>query len=538
MSSQRRIYRSYHLTFGTILLLFAVACYALASPVMAAGPSCTVDPAGGTGVDYMTIQAAVNDPGCVDIFVQPGLYTEHITINRDVNLFGADASTAILDGNQVGRVVEVLNASAVISGVTIQNGRSQNFGGGLLNMGHTTVVGSRFFDNVGAEGGGIANIGSLLIVGSEIVHNTATACYSSATGGGGVYTGDEAHTAVNDTLIARNRACAFGGGFYSIGELDVQSSEVAFNTASTQSAGGIYARGVITVTGSHLHDNQALHLGGGLLFLSDGAIDDRLTLQQSEVLSNTANAGGGVYAFSPGGDGARVVVSENQFWNNTADTEGSAVTFDFRWGGVSDVLIDRNYVARNVRTSALYLSGRRIVCTNNIVAHNDVSGIVVGSLSGPAMFVNNTVWGNLGSGIFVGQDLSESQITNNIVAGNGIYGISSGQPVPAIIANDVWNNGLGNYANMDDQTGLNGNLSVNPLLADPNQNNWRLTVTSPLIDAGSSNSAPPVDFYGNPRPFNARWDIGASEFTIFTPCCYVWLPIAQNPPSVAIAQGK
>ncbi len=71
-----------------------------------------------------------------------------------------------------------------------------------------------------------------------------------------------------------------------------------------------------------------------------------------------------------------------------------------------------------------------------------------------------------------------------------------------------------------DETGLNGNISADPLFVDPLNGNYRLQVNSPAIDAGD-NAAPnlPVaDLDGNPRIFDGDFDgmvvvdMGALEF--------------------------
>lgn len=63
-----------------------------------------------------------------------------------------------------------------------------------------------------------------------------------------------------------------------------------------------------------------------------------------------------------------------------------------------------------------------------------------------------------------------------------------------------------------------GNLSVDPLFVDPGSGNFRLSHTSPLIDAGTSSPAPGTDVLGKGRPIDgdldcvSGTDIGAHEF--------------------------
>jgi hypothetical protein len=59
---------------------------------------CTVNSAG--GANYTTIQAAVNEPTCQTISVAAGTYTETVTINRAVDLRGANYNTNPITGTR------------------------------------------------------------------------------------------------------------------------------------------------------------------------------------------------------------------------------------------------------------------------------------------------------------------------------------------------------------------------------------------------------------------------------------------------------
>ena len=70
---------------------------------------------------YSTIQEAINNAVDGDsIFVKAGTYYEHVVVNKTLSLFGEDVSTTIIDGNETGRVIDVVSDNVNITGFTVQ----------------------------------------------------------------------------------------------------------------------------------------------------------------------------------------------------------------------------------------------------------------------------------------------------------------------------------------------------------------------------------------------------------------------------------
>ena len=159
--------------------------------------------------------------------------------------------------------------------------------------------------------------------------------------------------------------------------------------------------------------------------------------------------------------------------------------------------------------------------------------------------VNNTLVGT--GGIFEQGGESNLEIINNIVV-FGRSGIISGTVIgPAgprrstlLIRN---NNVFGNYdtfgedtnytAGLPDQTGLDGNISLDPVFVNPADGDFRLAFGSPAIDSGTNLGCPSADQRGATRPIDgsgsgrAVCDIGAYE-TKPTQLVMAVLPLSRS----------
>ncbi len=178
--------------------------------------------------------------------------------------------------------------------------------------------------------------------------------------------------------------------------------------------------------------------------------------------------------------------------------------------------------------------------TNNIIKGNGDTGIYNHHYSSPTI-TNNTITGNVNYGIYNGW-YSSPTITSNTITDNtyGIFNYYNSSPT--IDYNDVWGNGT-DYYGVADQTGINGNISADPLFVNPRAGDYHLQSGSPCIDAGS-NAAPALpstDFEGDPRIWDgdgdslAVVDMGADEFVVPT----ITATVDINPDTLKLmAKGK
>ncbi len=105
-------------------------------------------------------------------------------------------------------------------------------------------------------------------------------------------------------------------------------------------------------------------------------------------------------------------------------------------------------------------------------------------------FVSN--WAEwTGGAIWVAHDtlLVENSIVAFSTEGGGIYNASAegGDPVILTYCNDVYWNEEGNYAGeMEDQTGINGNISSHPMFCDQDAGDFSLALGSPCLPENNS----------------------------------------------------
>lgn len=277
--------------------------------------------------------------------------------------------------------------------------------------------------------------------------------------GGGIWIRSSSPT-ITGNVIADNRACTGIGVSIVFGSPLVQGNTITGNVQQGCSGG----------TG-----------GGGVGIGGNGAAQ----LVNNVISSNfIGSAGGGISLFAAGNP----ILRDNVISDNTALGQGGGIWIV----NISDAAIIQNVITRNTGTQGggIYWGvpdiGRGPLLVNNTIADNS---------------------GTQGSGIFAaGFDKQATLVNNIVIARSGqtaVYCDSANDPNPPIFRfNDIFAPLGAAYGGIcTDQTGLNGNLSADPLFFDPGRTNYRLQAGSPAIDAGdnAAQNLPPTDLDKRPR---------------------------------------
>lgn len=212
-----------------------------------------------------------------------------------------------------------------------------------------------------------------------------------------------------------------------------------------------------------------------------------------------------------------VTIANNTFTGHLGynyDSRGYLVEGSVIFANSGSIVVSHNKIIRN-RMSAIKASG---VITNNIIEANMGTGI-----SSSGIIVGNIVCGNSYCGISVN---STSTVVNNTITGSqiGIYCSSCvvannlimhntcGADIRSSVQfnnNCVYSNYACNYCYGKDQTGLNGNISVDPKTCG----SYHIAFDSPCKNAGDATVVQSgwLDIGGQLIGADGKPDIGADE---------------------------
>jgi parallel beta-helix repeat protein len=380
------------------------------------------------------------------------------------------------------------------------------------------ISGNHIYANDSGYYGAISCISSSPVIVDNDIHDNSSAWYVnssqreyglsgrgpavrgslvSAGNSGGIVCSSCPSVLVNGNRIHANGGHDSGGISIANSSATIKGNELWGNGADGN--GGIQAvSSSVTIVGNVIHENTSLAgaigcYGGSIAMIDSNYVhgnglgtannvapgieisSSRATIRGNEI---SGNRGGGV-SFT--GDSCGTIENNRILDNGLDDQDSYAV------GGIlcaSPISIIGNTVSGNIGKGGW---GGGITCSSaatiegNIIANNSSSsfggrgGGIVCDAFAPSI-LNNTIVSNTaaaGGGIYVGAE-SQPILTANIVSHNRVFtcqdcppfaggGIFSESGVLDVSCCDVFANEGGNYVGIADQTGLENNISEDPL---------------------------------------------------------------------------
>jgi hypothetical protein len=314
-------------------------------------------------------------------------------------------------------------------------------------------------------------------------------------GGGGVQVGSGVNALLQYVVIQNNAtsgSSGLGGGIFTTGFLTIDQSQIISNTA--EGGGGIYhyfVSGAITITHSLIANNQALGSGGGGGGLN---VSRPLYVVDSIIRGNNATYAGGGLMLSNSGEALleRVTIMDNLAGSGGAIFNQATGVSTLRNSTVSGNVASGNY-------GGLFAAGTGVdfAIHNSAIAENRRTNTAGIGQNGVAMV----------SG-------AAATLSNSLVANNAERQCSSGGILSA--GHNLSSDFECNLTQPGDQQGVDPLLMPLGDYGGPTPTH-ALRPGSPAIEGGSNANCPATDQRGVLRPFDgdnsgtAVCDIGAVE---------------------------
>ncbi|MFQ5498071.1 MAG: right-handed parallel beta-helix repeat-containing protein [Candidatus Zixiibacteriota bacterium] len=256
----------------------------------------------------------------------------------------------------------------------------------------------------------------------------------------------------------------------------------------------------------------------------------RVTIENVRILDNDNRSDDTTVIVGIGGifgrEGAELTISGcsimNNGWDGIALYRGASANIsdclikDGRGAGIG-VTWDACVMAYRNKISGYWKGigafGTAWVIAHNNLVHDNLGWGIVATGKSYMDIANNVVHHNGNCGVAPWSTESRGRIVNNIITENGwrdkwvcpCVGVwNYGDWAKWEFAhNIVWNNKAGNYEDIWDQSGLNGNQDIDPLFVG--EGNYRLQKDSPAVNAGDSaiynpdGSVSHLGIYGGPQ---------------------------------------
>ena len=388
---------------------------------------------------------------------------------------------------------------------------SGNGGGAIYSSSKTSIDNCTFTKNkCSYSGGAINSSGSTSVTNSNFLENETTGNIGYPNGGA-IYSSSK--TSIDNCIFTKNKSSWSGGAIYSSDSISVIKSDFLKNSSGSY-GGAIYCRKNFRVKSSNFLENSTIYSGAAInSYGTDCYIHD------SYFFGNTTtsnNSGGIVYAYQK-------LFIENSVFEKNSSTSG--------YGGIvyssNGVLSNCKFIGNE---SPILISGTSYIIENCSLINNKISD----GLTTYGVFNNCLISGNSSKDLFVtsyagdGSSLENTTVSGNYFSGrsniskfnNSIFYNNSGSFQTSFNGKKIGSSSDSIYFSTATHSNIQGgypgegNTDLDPQFVDPENGDYRLKCTSPLINLGSNAevSNVSVDLDGLERISDGTVDMGAYEF--------------------------
>jgi hypothetical protein len=321
---------------------------------------------------------------------------------------------------------ETIDFAASVRTITLSTQSGANTTGLLLGT-NVTIINDQGSGPVTIDGGGATTGFSDFTVNSGVTASISglTITDGKVTGtnsGGGIYNGGT--LTVSSSTFSYDSADADGGGIYNGGTLTVSSSTFS-NNSTDADGGGIYNGGTLTVSSSTFSNSFAISDGGGIY---NGGT---LTVSNSTFCNNSGRTGGGI------DNNRTLIVSDSTLFNNSARVYGGGGIFNASMTTLNgDILVGNNANGR-----ANDLDGNGMDSSENLVGV-DPTGSLQNSQNGNQVNVSVAQAGLAPLGYYGGLTQTFALLPGSFAIGKGLTATTAttdqrGIPRPIDTPSDV-----------------------------------------------------------------------------------------------------
>ncbi|HZL42906.1 MAG TPA: choice-of-anchor Q domain-containing protein, partial [Verrucomicrobiae bacterium] len=243
-----------------------------------------------------------------------------------------------------------------------------------------------------------------------------------------------------------------------------------------------------------------------------------MTIANNSITDNTGNFGAGISCSQ-----SSLLIVSNLIQNNNS-ISGGVIRSVSSTSTIRNNQIIGNVVQLTLGGSILLTLDRGTDISDNLIFGNsfqgssggfDGTGIQVMVSTSCSIRNNTIVWNDSGAQASISLISTTNSVVANNIIGFAYAGISSYQDVTASIHNNCLFANMQNYLRIPDQTGSNGNISMNPQFAvNDSYPEFHLSAASPCRDSGDNSMvlAGDTDVDGGERILGGTVDMGAFEF--------------------------